>query len=56
MKIRLTVETGFVGCDYTEEIDVTDEDLRDTTLDEFCEDWIETMIANHISGGWEVIG
>ncbi len=55
MKVKLTVSYGFAGCKDEDVIEVSEADLEGTTLDELCEDYLQTMIANRISAGWEII-
>ena len=50
MKVKLTVSVS-----QTEVIEITEQDLEGTTLEEFCEDWIETMVASHLDTGWEAV-
>jgi hypothetical protein len=55
MKVKISISYGWVGAHEEDIIEVTESDLEGTTLDEFCEDYIQTMIANRVSAGWEVI-
>ncbi len=55
IKVRLIIETGYVGADHVDEIEVTEEELKGSTLEEICEQYLQDMIANHISGSWEII-
>ena len=55
IKIRLTVETGFAGADHVDEIEITPRELDGMTLEEYCEQYLRDMIANYISGSWEIV-
>lgn len=49
-KIRLWVNTGYVGCDYEDEIEVEDS-ITDEQLDEEA----KIHLFNNIDFGWEEI-
>nr|DAK00226.1 MAG TPA: hypothetical protein [Bacteriophage sp.] len=46
-KIKLWIETGYVGCDYEDEIEVED-DVTDEKLDEEA----RIFLFNNIEFGW----
>lgn len=55
IKVRLTVETGFANADHVEDLELTEQELDGATLEEYCEQYLQDMIANHISGSWEIL-
>ena len=49
-KIKLWIDTGYVGADYEDIIEV-DDDITDDEL----RDYVEDFVCNYISSGWEEI-
>jgi hypothetical protein len=56
--IRITVSYGWAGCDEEDtfevlrsEWDAMDDEARDAEVDGY----VETMISNRVSAGWEVV-
>lgn len=50
MKIKLT---AYISIE--EIIEVSEEDLDGATLEEYCEEYINDMIAGKLDAGWEVV-
>lgn len=48
MKLKLWINTGYSGCDYEDEIDVSDD-----YTEEQCEEEAKIFLFNHIEYGWE---
>jgi hypothetical protein len=55
MLIKMSIHTGFTGATHEETVEITEKDLEDTTLEEWCEQYLADMLANHIETGWEVV-
>lgn len=49
MKLKMWIDTGFVGCKYEDELEVPD----DITEDE-CEEEAKVFLHNNILYGWEL--
>ncbi len=55
MRVKMIIDTGFVGATHEETVEITPEDLENTTLEEYCAQYLQDMIANYIDAHYEVI-
>jgi hypothetical protein len=55
VRVKMVVSIGYPTAEHVDVITITEEELGSSTLEEYCDDYVEQMARNYADNYWQVL-
>lgn len=54
VRVKFSIGIGIANAEQTETIEITSEELAGSTLEEYCDQYLQDMLSNYLDMFWDI--